>query len=207
MDLFRFLILMPVGLLMVFASGCVSNYDNTPMKASRYMAVDAVDPVGTRNIEANDIANMTSQIMRDMLLSPILNRTPPVVVIIDDQYFMNDSSQRNLNKNMIVTRLRNELVRAANGKIRFVARHASGMFEEEQALRQKGAVGGVVCQNSSAAYRLTGRIMNQEDRMRGGRVSNYVQISFEMVSLNTSELVWSGLYELRKQNQEDVMYR
>ncbi|NQZ58633.1 MAG: penicillin-binding protein activator LpoB [Lentisphaeraceae bacterium] len=139
---------------------------------------------------------MTDKMVRDMLQNPILNNSRNVaVVIVDDKYFTNESTQR-INKKLIVDRLRTNLFRAANGRIRFIARHASKMFEHEQKLRQNKVIaGGKAKKQAGATYRMTGNFKN----LNSG-VDNYVQVLFEMVDLNTGELVWTNMYEFKKNN-------
>jgi len=178
-------------------------------RPTRYVPHDEPLPgTGSIGIESQDIVAMTDQMMRDMLTNPILvKRDTPAVVIVDDEYFTNDSSQR-INKRLIVDRLRNELFRAANGRIRFIARHADTMVRDEHAKRGEGLVQGEVKRTfPSPNYRLTGRFQNLQDGDLRGDRSNYVQVLFEMVDMNTSELVWSGMYEFKKSSREAIMYQ
>ena len=178
-------------------------------RPTRYVPVDSPTPgTGTTGIESQDIVSMTDKMVRDMLNNPrLVKQGDPAVVIVDHEYFVNDSSQR-LNKRLIVDRLRNELFRAANGKMRFIARHADRMVRDEQDRRKQGLVTGEAKRTlPTAAYRLTGRFQNLADGdMRGNR-NNYVQVLFEMVDLNGGELVWTGLYEFKKTSRESIMYQ
>ena len=195
------------------ATGCTTvgtGVANKPSeRPTRYVPVDSPTPgTGTIGIESQDIVSMTDKMVRDMLSNPrLVQQGDAAVVIVDHEYFVNDSSQR-LNKRLIVDRLRNELFRAANGRIRFVARHADKMVRDEQERRRQGLVTGEAKRTlPTAGYRLTGRFQNLADGdMRGNR-SNYVQVLFEMVDLDAGELVWTGLYEFKKTNRESIMYQ
>ena len=188
-----------------YTTGVVNEPSDRP---TRYVPVDTPTPrSGSIAIESQDIVSMTDLMVRDMLASDVLvKRDSPAVVIVDAEYFINDSSQR-INKRLIVDRLRNELFRAAQGRIRFVARHADSMVRDEQAKRREGAVEGAVNRTlPTADFRLTGRFQNLADGSEHGDRLNYVQILFEMVDMNTSELVWSGMYEFKKSSREAIMY-
>ncbi len=167
--------------------------------------------VGT-GIEAQDIVSATDQIMRDMLASAtIVGRGGIPRVVIDAQYFRNESSQI-INKNLLTDRLRTELMRAANGRMTFLAREAADMTEEERALEKDGVVtGGTQGQTKPALgydYRLGGRIASLDAvDARTGRKSRYFQITFELVERGTGAIVWSGAYEFRKTAQDDILYR
>jgi PBP1b-binding outer membrane lipoprotein LpoB len=199
-----------VGLLVSSCTTVTTGAVNRPSeRETRYVPTDTPTPKsGGTGIESQDIVSMTDRMVRDMLSSSALvDPAEPVVVVVDDAYFVNDSSQR-LNKRLIVDRLRNELFRAAKGRIRFIARHADSMVRDEQALRDQGQVDGEpVMTLPTARYRLTGRFQNLEGGTTHGDRTNYVQILFEMVSLNTGELVWSGMYEFKKSSREAIMYQ
>ena len=40
-----------------------------------------------------------------------------------------------------------------------------------------------------------------------GEASRYHQVIFEMVDLEYGTIVWSGMYEMRKSAQDDIIYR
>ena len=169
-------------------------------------------PVSGVGIEAQDIISMTDRMMRDMLGSPILAgaKTPPRV-IIDAEYFRNESSSR-LNTNSITDRLRVGLNRSAQGRMTFVGRQFSDMVARERELKRQGVVDQGTVPLTKAPqggdYRLGGRLTSLDSRSPAtGQMSRYNQITFEMVDLETSQIVWSGIYEFLKTAQDDVIYR
>lgn len=200
------------GLLLVAVmSGCATTYarvDNTPSARNpKYVPIDQTTP-GSRQlgIESQDIVAMTDRIMRDMMTSHLANSQTIPVVIMDETYFVNDSSQP-LNKHLIVDRLRNGLFRAADGRMRFLARHQQDMVDDEQYLREIGAVDGEVkWTQPTADFRLSGRFQNLAGGSAYGHRDNYVQVLFEMIDLNNGELVYSGMYEFKKAMLEDRLY-
>jgi hypothetical protein len=185
---------------------------NAPGTAPTYQDPSTRGPVSGVGIEAQDIISMTDRMMRDMLASSVLAgaKTPPRV-IIDSEYFRNESSSR-LNANSITDRLRVALNRAAQGRMVFVGRQFSDMVARERELKRAGVVdqGTVPLTKAQQGgdYRLGGRITSLDSRSAAtGQMSRYNQITFEMVDLETSQIVWSGIYEFLKTAQDDVIYR
>jgi len=204
---------------LVLVAGCTyvtTRVDNDVGTPTEYVPPDTPGPVRGTGIESQDIISMTDKMMRDMLANPTLagafsKATQPPRVIVDGEYFHNESDCR-INKNMLTDRLRVQLHRKAEGRMVFVARHYAGMVEKERELKRAGVVGpGTIPQAAAtlgADYRLGGRITN---RVAGSQVtgieSRYFLITFEMVDLETLQLVWSNAYEFKKAAGDDVIYR
>lgn len=192
-------------------AGC-SGVNNSNGMASRYIDPATSGPVQGVGIESQDIIAVTDQMMRDMLTEPRLGGAAVrPQVIIDSEYFHNDSSTR-INKDIITDRLRVNLNRSARGRMMFVGRHYAGMVEHERDLKRAGVTTKGTLQTTSgtagADYRLGGRITSHDAiDARSGMTARYSQIIFEMVDLETSEIVWSGIYEFAKAGQDDVVYR
>lgn len=171
-------------------------------------------PVQGIGIEGQDVVSMADQMMRDMLGSPRL--TQPAQgkvprVIVDAQYFANDSSQP-INRNIITDRLRVSLNRAAGGRMQFIGRQYVGAVEAERALKRSGTtdVGttGLMKATLGADYRLGGRIASLDQKStRTGLVQRLTQITFEMFDLESGEIVWSGMYDMSRAAADDVVYR
>ena len=187
--------------------------NNTAGKASVYNDVQAVAPgVAGVGIESQDIVSATDQMMRDMLTNPVLaGQSTPPRVIVDSQYFVNESTSR-INTNSITDRLRVNLNRASNGRMVFVARQNVAMIEAERELKREGKVdGGTIRKTKATAgadYRLAGRITSMDAvSTSSGTNTRYTQITFEMIDLELGTIVWSGIYEFKKSSQDDVVYR
>ena len=169
-------------------------------------------PVEGLGIEGHDIISMTDQMLRDMLADSNLagrNRAPRV--IIDAKYFVNDSSQP-IDKNSITDRLMVQLNRAAHGRMIFVGRNYAGMVEHERELKRNGVTDigttGLTKAQLGADFRLGGRITSLDSRdTKSGMEQRYTQITFEMVDLESGEIVWSGIYEFSRVGADDVVYR
>ncbi|MEZ5653250.1 MAG: penicillin-binding protein activator LpoB [Burkholderiaceae bacterium] len=169
----------------------------------REIEVSSKGSVAGVGVESSDVVRMTDAMMRDMLATPELsNRASPPRVIVDAEYFVNDSSQA-INKRAITNRLRVALNRASKGRMTFIARNYTQMVSHEMALR--GQSGNPV---ATADLRLGGRIVSMDSRnRRTGEIQRYNQITFEMIDLNNETLVWSGIYEFQRAGADDIVYR
>lgn len=192
-------------------AGCVTT-QNTAGAPVREVAPGQAGPAAGVGIVGNDIMAMTDMMMRDMLQNPTLaGAAVPPQVIVDGEYFVNESSQR-INKNAIADRLRVNLNRAANGRMVFVARHRADMVEEERELKRTGKVDvgttGLTRAAAGGDYRLAGRISSVDSvDVRSGMAQRYNQVVFEMVDLERGTIVWSNLYEFTRAGADDVVYR
>lgn len=195
----------------VSLSACQS-VQNTAGTPTTYIDPGSSGVVRGVGIESQDVAAMTDQMMRDMLTEPRLaNASVPPNIIIDSEYFQNESSSR-INKNIITDRLRVGLNRASQGRMQFVGRQYADMVQAERNIKRAGVTDGATLPAARAQmggdYRLGGRITSIDSRdPRNGMIQRSTQIIFEMVNLETAQIVWSGMYEMAKAAQDDIIYR
>ncbi len=202
------------ALLLAGTAGCggvTTKVDNTAGRATTYEDPTTTGKLAGVGMGSQDIISMTDRMVRDMLASPMLaGRSTPPRVIIDAAYFHNESTSR-INKNSITDRLRTNLNRASQGRMSFIGRHYADMVEKERQLKRTGVTDagtqGTTLRVAGADYRLGGRITSLDAVHQTGLTSRYHQIIFEMIDLETSEIVWSNLYEFRKIAQDDIIYR
>jgi len=197
--------------LLVF--GCATTgVTNAPGRPTRVEDPGSPGIVQGLGIESQDIVSMADQMVRDIMATPALaGRAVPPRVIVDGQYFRNESSMP-LDKSLITDRLRVALNKAASGKMVFIGRNYADMVEHERELKEEGVVSGGTGvradKPSGADYRLGGSIRSLDQvSSRTGMSARYFQIVFEMVDLETSAIVWSNLYDVRKAGQDDAIYR
>lgn len=169
-------------------------------------------PVSGVGIEGHDFVSMTDQMIRDMLTNRLLaGREKAPRVVIDAQFFKVGGSQA-INRDLITERLRVNLNRAAQGRMSFIDRSHVDAIQQERALKRNGGtdMGTVGMTNTMAGsdYLLRGVISSQDSRSAtSGLTQRYNQVSFEMVDVESTEIVWSGLYEFSRVAADDVVYR
>ena len=199
--------------LMFSLEGCTtytSEVENELGRPTVYSEPGTVGSIAGTGIESQDIISMCDKMVRDMIANPVLgNKSSPPRVIVDAAFLRNESSSQ-VNLNMIADRLRSGLIRTANGRMLFVGRHYSEMVEKEKKLKDKGVVDKGSTLNTDSVfgsdYRLGGRITSLDAR-KSGMTSNFTQIVFEMVDLQTGAIVWGGEYSFRKTAGDDVIYK
>lgn len=195
-------------ILLILPIAC-TNYktsiDNSPGRSTRTQPINENIYVskGEVGIGTNNIYEVCDIMVRDMLASPsIAGNSSPKRVIINSEYFTNESSNI-INKDIIIDRLRIELMRAARGRIVFIGRQYSDMVEKERQLKRQGNVQPGTMAASPAQmggdYRLAGKI-NSYDKINpntGLRV-RLTQMTFNMIDLESGQIVWSNLYDFKK---------
>jgi hypothetical protein len=194
-------------------AGCVtSGVNNSAGVATRSSDPSIVGPVSGVGIEGQDYVSMTDQMIRDMLGNQTLaGRAKAPRIVIDSQYFKVGGSQA-INRDLITERLRVNLNRASQGRLSFIDRTHLDAIEKERDLKRQGLtdVGTVGLSKAVAGsdFLLRGAISTADSRSpRTGLMQRYNQISFEMVDVESSEIVWSGLYEFARVAADDVVYR
>ena len=155
---------------------------------------------------------MTDQMLRDLLATPeIVSRDKAPRILVDDSNFKNETIQA-MNRNLIVDRLRVGLNRAARGRMTFISREHIKAVEQERQLKREGVtdVGttGLLKATLGMDYSLSGRIASQDSRAaQSGLQQRYMQITFEMLDMESGAIIWSNQYEFAKSAADDVVYR
>jgi PBP1b-binding outer membrane lipoprotein LpoB len=208
--LFQFLISFALCLGLAACGENIKNAGGVPA-----MEVDPTvkGPVSGVGIEAYDIISMTDKMLRDILATPqIAARQTPPRVIVDGSDFTNEGSQP-LNKNLIINRLRVDLNRSAKGKIKFIGREYDAALQHERALKREGETDigttGLTKAPSGADFKLVGSIgtLDTSAVRSSGMRQRYTQVTFEMLDLESGEIIWSNNYEIEKAAADDAVYR
>lgn len=186
---------------------------NSSGKGVQEVAVGSRGPVEGVGVGGRDIAAMTNQMARDILSSKGVmgDGAQAPRVIIDSQYFRIDGSQP-MNRNLISQRLLVELNRAAAGRLMFVGRRHAGMVAAERDLKRDGVTDSGSKPMSKAQlgadYRLAGTFSTLDTvQAKSGMQQRYSQFVFELVDVESSNIVWTGIYEVERAGADDVVYR
>jgi len=202
------------SLLLGCASTGVRNPSGVPVTE---MKADERGFVAGTGIESQDLVSVSDKMARDILGIEQITRaqgTPRVYL-----FPVENNTRFPINKDLFLDRIRSQLNEKARGKVLFLARAASAdgspqkimqALERERDLKESGAVtsnpGKPAAEFKGADYMLTGKLGSLTTRTSGG-VSDYVLYTFQLVDVRTTEIVWEGSAEIKKQGLEDAAYR
>ncbi|MFT3869054.1 MAG: penicillin-binding protein activator LpoB [Nibricoccus sp.] len=203
------IVILSAGAASLFLAGCASRGVQNPSGVPvTEMKADERGFVAGTGIESQDLVAVTDKMARKILSTPeIANAkvTPRIVIdpVVNETRFA-------INKDLFTDRIRAQLNENANGKVRFLARDRMKALERERDLKQQGAVTASsdpnVVEFKGADYFLTGKLGGMSGRTSAG-VSDYVLYTFQLIDARTSEIIWEGSSEIKKQGLEDAAYR
>jgi len=200
----------------VFSAGLLAaTLSGQPAGAKPKEGVQDLDPgqkgvVDGVGIASRDIASMADIAIRDLLSrGDIVNRPVPPRIVVDSEFFRNQSSQR-IDRDMITDALRVQLNRAAAGRLRFLSRESMLAVGRERELKDQGITdSGTMGRRriSGADYQFVGKITSLDSRNpKSGTYQRRTQIIFELVDLETDDVVWTGEpYIILRASDEDIV--
>jgi len=192
-------------------SGCatsgVKNPSGVPVTEMR---PDERGFVAGTGIESQDIVTVAEKMARGIVTVPeIANRQGvPRVVLLP----VKNETRFPINKDIFLQEIMSLLNERSDGKVRFLARDRMADLERERELKQTGQVTSTTgtdltrSQFKGADFMLTGKLMSQTTKTSAG-TSDYVLYTFELIDPNTSEIIWQGRHNVKKQGLEDAAYR
>lgn len=194
-----------VALMAGCASSGVKNPSGTPVTEMRPDEKGFV--VGT-GVESQDLVRVTDKMARGILSCPqIANATVAPWVVLDPVI---NETRFPVNKTIFLDRIRAQLISKAQGKARFLARERMAVLEKERQMKRSGEVTAttdpIVQEFKGADFFLTGKLSGMSSSAAGG-ISDYILYSFQFINARTSEIVWEGSEEIKKQGVSDAVYR
>jgi penicillin-binding protein activator len=198
-----------IGILSLLVAGCAStgvrNPSGVPVTERR---ADERGRVAGTGIESQDLVAVTDKMARGIMGVPQITQFQgiPRIVLLP----VNNDTRFPINREIFLTRIRAQLNQHAQGRLSFLARDQMAALERERELKQTGQVTassdpGVV-EFRGADYFLTGKLQSLTTRTSQG-VSDYVLYSFQLIDARTSDIIWEGMSEIKKEGLEDAVYR
>ena len=172
------------------------------------MKADERGFVAGTGIESQDIVTVADKMARAITSVPeIANaKSVPRVVLLP----VKNETRFPINKDIFNQEIMSLLNERSNGKVRFLARERMSELERERELKVSGQLTSstdpTVNQFKGADFMLTGKLMGVTTRTSSG-TSDYVLYTFELIDPNTSDIIWQGRHNIKKQGLEDAAYR
>jgi len=164
--------------------------------------------VAGTGVESQDLVRVADKMARGILAVPQITRTQGTPRIVLDPVV--NETRFPINKDIFLTRIRTQLNAQAAGKVLFLARDRMAALEREKQLKQSGQVTSSsdpnVVEFKGADFFLTGKLEGMTTRTSKG-TSDYVLYSFQLIDARTSDIIWEGSDEIKKQGLEDAAYR
>jgi penicillin-binding protein activator len=187
------------------ASSGVRNPSGVPVTEMR---PDERGFVAGTGVESTDIVTVTDKVAREILSVPQLANAQGTPRVVLDP--VENNTRFAINKDIFLTRIRAQLNTQARGKVLFLARDRMGALERERQLKQTGQVTASADPNvqefKGADFFLTGKLDGSSTRSSAG-VSDYMLYSFQLIDARTSDIIYEGFHEVKKQGLEDAAYR
>lgn len=197
-------------LLWLFGAGCASGVKNPSGVPVTEMRPDEQGFVAGTGIESQDVVTVADRMARGLMgLAIIQNAAEPPRIVLEP--VINDT-RFPINKDLFLTRIQTQLTAKSQGKVIFLSRERMDALKREQQMQQSGEVlpGAGRDPNrieyKGADFFLTGKLQGLTTRTSAG-TSDYVLYTFQLINARTSEIVWAGDYEVKRQGLEDAVYR
>ncbi len=198
--------------LMAFALVCSTLFAAGCAKKESFNIRD-VDPgqagtVRSLGPESQDVVRLADLMVRSLLESnPVRNAEyPPTIAMLP----MENNTRFAFNKEIFTTKLKAELNKQSDGRLRFIARD---VMEDIQAEREAKRAGEVdydpdrrTLTVAGADYFLVGRVDGLGTASRMGQ-SEYAVYAFKLVDTETGIERWEDLFDVKKEGRDDVVYR
>src|SRR5262249_50057683 len=137
-------------------------------------------------------------------LPKIANATSPPTILITP---VTNRSASPIDTDLYTVKMRGILMQYSSDKVRFLARDVSwDANKKEEELRKQGEVQpGTARQAGTYDYILTAEVRGISEASRKGR-SEYFLVAFKLVDMNDL-LLWEDQYEIKKQGNDNSVYR
>ena len=194
--------LLAVGLLGLLLTACGSTRDTR-------VDPDAADTVTGTGLQSVDIRTMADRMAKDIQAFGVLAPSREGDRLSFFIYEMENRSSDPIDKQIILTKLRTNLFRAFQGRVRILDRSASAndLVDAERRMKERKEVSGTNDRKVAGSDFVLKGVIQSRDRQAAKLRSSYVLVTFELTDLVTGELVWTGDYEMKTESERSVINR
>ncbi|MHB1308320.1 MAG: penicillin-binding protein activator LpoB [Limisphaerales bacterium] len=201
--------ILSVTLLAFLLAGCATSGVQNPKGVGvTELRPDEKGFVTSTGIESQDIVTVADKMARGIVgLPQIVSATVPPRMVLDPVI---NETRFAINKDIFLTRMMTQLTAKSQGKVIFLARERMDALNREREMKRTGQVTATSDPNvqefKGADFFLTGKLQGLSTRTSQG-TSDYVLYTFQVIDARTSEIVWAGDHEIKRQGLEDAVYR
>lgn len=193
-------------LLMLFVCTLImSSCATTPVSYSTTIMPDNDDNLGGTGIESTDILTVSRKMALSILEVPEITKAngAPRIALLP----VKNSTRFIINKDIFTQKIRIELNKNTNGKVRFLARdRMDDILKEKQAKRNDLVTASKEGDLAGVDFYLTGELSGLSKAVSSNR-SDYILMSFQLIDAETSDIIWEDSYEIKRVGEAGVAYQ
>ncbi|MBL7071731.1 MAG: penicillin-binding protein activator LpoB [Candidatus Omnitrophica bacterium] len=196
-------LLYSVIILGLFCSGCATTM-TVPSRTTRVMP-DEEDRLGGTGIESTDVLTASRKMAESILSVPEIAKADgvPRIAILP----VKNSTRFVIDKDIFTTKIRIELNKNSNGKVRFLARdRMEDILKEREGKRESLYSASKEEDLLGVDFYLTGDLKGIAKATMGNR-SDYILMSFQLIDTETSDIIWEDAYEVKRVGISGVAYQ
>jgi penicillin-binding protein activator len=170
---------------------------------------DAPDSVTGTGLQSQDIRTMAMDMAAKIKASGVLAPSREGERASFFIYQLRNDSSDTIDKELILTKLRTNLFEAFGRQVRIIDRspQANDLVDAERRMKDRGQVSGSNDRKVAGSDFVLKGTIKSRDRQAGKLRSSYMLVTFELTDLVTSELVWTGDYEMKTESEKSVINR
>jgi len=188
----------------LFCSACATT--TVPVKSySTSISPDEDDRLGGTGIESTDIRTAARKMAESILDVPEISQADgiPRIALLP----VENNTRFVINQDMFTKKIRIDLNKNAQGKVRFLARDRIKAIEKERAEKRDGTfTASKTTDMLGVDFFLTGEL-SALSKASGGSRSDYILMSFQLIDTETGDIIWEDLYEVKRVGITGVAYQ
>jgi len=189
--------------LCLFLSSCATTAPTRSYSTS--ISPDEDDRLGGTGIESTDIRTAARKMAESILEVPEISQTDGVpritlLPVVNNTRFI-------INQDIFTKKIRIDLNKNSQGKMRFLARDRIKAIEKERAEKRDGTFAASKATDMLGVdFFLTGELNALSKASEGSR-SDYILMSFQLIDSETSDIIWEDAYEVKRVGIAGVAYQ
>ena len=186
----------PLPRIVIVALSLLTMLACASQRGPRRIHVDQDSMAEDTGVSSQDLRTVTQRMARSLItVHPIaMAPKPPRIAFIE----MRNNTSEILDTNMFLGKIRSQLIKHGQGRLRFLDRASvKAIIKEREAKRAGLVTSGKRAGLGGADFFLTGNISGI-DKSAGAHRATYTRFSFRLTDAETSDIIWEDEYEMKK---------